>query len=512
MRLFLVAWLIHTSTAQPAGRGEDHEGDSDPRVVQTVNGPVRGVYRDLFHHGLTWWGLRYAAPPLGVRRWRPPEVYDEQWGPGSVKPAETIPPACLQLGGSETKGQEDCLFLNVFAPREAKDLPVLVFFYGGGFVEGSSYEMGLYDGHHVSVRHQVLVVTLNYRLWSLGFMALDALQAEATAIGGGSTGNHGVQDQRLALQWVQQNIRHFGGDPRRVTIFGESAGAFSVMWHLVSPQSKGLFQAAIMESGTSDVSFFFQPLPQAKAYYEDLAERLQCPKSLGVWQLPCLRALPAERLVEVEAGLDGQRPAVHSPLWPLMPNGPAIDGTESGLLDVPIELVRRGHFNKVPLLLGSNENGGSIFEPMLPMVLPGTELPVKRHPETLQKALKYFFHENVEAIYNLWEFPDGDVLIRRMIRDLMFMCPLRALATAWHQNQLNSYVYVFDFSYGLVSWLGLGDFHGSELPFVFRNWLELIKPIDLFQSPHRMSDIISCNWASFAYRQDRCTSHAERIK
>ena len=133
------------------------------------------------------------------------------------------------------------------------------------------------------------------------------------------------------------------------------------------------------------------------------------------------------------------------------------------------------NFNKVPLLLGANENGGSIFEPMLPMVLPGARLPVKRYPETLNKALRYFFQENiskVEAIYTKEEFGDGDMLIRRMIRDLIFMCPLRALASAWSSANLPTFLYVFDFSYGLAKLIGLGDFHGSELPFVFRNWLE----------------------------------------
>lgn len=117
------------------------------------------------------------------------------------------------------------------------------------------------------------------------------------------------------------------------------------MWHLVSVESKGLFQAAIMESGTVDVTFFFQPLQQAKAYYEDLASRLGCPSSLQALQLPCLRVLSPERILQVEVGQNG-RPSERSPLWPVMPNGPAIDGTEEGLLDVPIKLVRAGQFNE----------------------------------------------------------------------------------------------------------------------------------------------------------------------
>lgn len=497
--MILRALLIFGLSAASAASAEPGDAAGN-LVVPTVNGPVQGVFRDFAQQSASWWGIRYAEPPVGANRFKEPKAYKETWT--TPRLANQIPIQCIQLAGKSTSGSEDCLFLNVHAPaiKNSSALPVMVFFYGGGFSEGSSYEMGLYDGQHLSSRHDVIIVTLNYRLCALGFMALDALQNEHES---GSTGNHGLQDQQMALQWVRQNIRYFGGNPQLVTIFGESAGAFSVMWHLVSPKSKGLFQAAIMESGTVDVTFFFQPLAQAKAYYEDLAKRLGCPTSPS--QLECLRKLPAPTLIEVESGLDGHRPKVRSPLWPLMPNGPAIDGTESGLLDVPMKLVREGRFNRVPLLLGSNENGGSIFEPMLPIVLPGVRLPVKRFPETLDIAMSYFFQDNVskvEAVYLQKEFGDGDKLIKRMIRDLIFMCPLRALASAWFSSGLPTILYVFDFSYGLARWIGLGDFHGSELPFVFRNWLEFIKPIDPFQSPRRMSDIISCKWTSFAHGHD----------
>lgn len=472
-------------------------------LVDTANGPVQGVYRDVAEKTASWWGLPYAQPPTEERRFKAPQPFLGSWT--EPRQATRIPPECTQSAGRSVSGQEDCLYLNVHAPvpDRTTSRPVLVWLYGGGFSVGDSYSMGLYDGQHLAWKHEVVVVTLNYRLCVLGFMALDALQNESST---GSTGNHALQDQQLALRWVQANIRNFGGDPDRVTLFGESAGAFSVMWHLVSQKSAGLFHGAIMESGTVDATFFFQPLAQAKEYYEDLATRLHCPASLGAGQLPCLRALPAQALVAVEAGMDGHRPSVHSPLWPLMPNGPAIDGTEDGLADIPIRLVQRGAFNKVPLLLGANENGGSIFEDMLPEVLPGAQLPVRRHPATLGEALRYFFRENVtqvEAIYQESEFGgDGDEMMKRMIRDMMFMCPLRALSSAWAQHDLPAYMYVFDFSYGLAKIIGLGDFHGSELPFVFRNWLEFIKPIDPFHSPRHMADIISCKWTSFAYALD----------
>ena len=150
---------------------------------------------------------------------------------------------------------EDCLYLDVYAPAgatPASNLPVMFFIYGGGFVFGDSYEFGFYDGKHIAKQHNVILVAANYRLSSFGFMALPQLMTES-----GTTGNYGVQDQRFALQWVQQNIRQFGGDPNRVTIFGESAGAMSVCYHVASPASAGLFHAAIVESGTASSPEFF---------------------------------------------------------------------------------------------------------------------------------------------------------------------------------------------------------------------------------------------------------------
>jgi len=387
---------------------------------------------------------------------------------------------------------------------------------------GDSYLGGIYDGYNFVERHQVVMVTLNYRLGFFGFAALDALKREDAA---GSTGNYGIQDQRLALQWVQQNILAFGGDPKRVTIFGESAGAMSVMSHLVSPASKGLFAAAIMESGTSSVTYFFQPYRLASAFYQDWSERVGCPGSPGdEGQVLCLRRLPSEKFGIT--GLDitkfalerreGRHPAlmpdVHSPLWPIMPVGPVIDGTPVGLLDVPINLVLRGTFNHVPLLVGANENGGSIFEPTIPLIVPGGEWPASRFPTSLNRSLEYFLGAKntaqVLSVYSEQEFASAshiqDARLSRIIRDFLFQCSDRALARGWAQNGLASYLYVFRFQYGVLvdRLLNVRDCHGSELPFVFRNLLDAIKVIAPLSEPETMADIMSCKWASFAYTHE----------
>lgn len=487
--------------------------DAAGPIVSTASGPVQGVLRGS---AVTWWGIPFAEPPVGDLRFRSPQPLKRTWT--TPFQASKIPALCPQFIVKELVllGHEDCLYLNVHSPRNPRTkgpLAVMVWFYGGGFTLGDGYEFGLYDGQHLAERHDLMVVTMNYRLGDLGFFALDALKNEDP---NGSTGNYGVQDQQLALRWVQQNIAGFGGDPGRVTIFGESAGAFSVMWHLVSPKSKGLFRAAVMESGTTSVNFFFQPYHDATQMYQDISAIAGCPSSPQ--QLSCLRALPAHKLLNqtlealraIANKQDPDKPAYRSPLWPIMPNGPVIDGSEYGLLDVPLRLVQAGRFNEVPLILGANENGGSIFEPMLPMLIPGIIWPASLRPKEVQVAFDYFFASNASAVakvYTAEEYDSAawaaDSRLSRMVRDMLFLCPARALATSFVQKGLPAFLYVFHFDFGLMDQVShLGDFHAAELPFVWRNWLEYVKALVPLQSPYDMADIMSCKWASFAYNLD----------
>src|SRR5215813_12627894 len=184
-------------------------------------------------------GIPYALPPVGDLRWAPPQPHP-RWS--QLRSATSFGAVCPQDGVS-TGDSEDCLFLNIWAPRDAvghdKRLPVMVFFHGGFFVFGAG-SLPAYDGSYLAASGNVVVVTLNYRLGALGFLTVPEL---------GLTGNYGILDQRMALQWVAENIAAFGGDPTKVTIFGESAGAMSVGLHLFSiPQDRSLFRAAIMES------------------------------------------------------------------------------------------------------------------------------------------------------------------------------------------------------------------------------------------------------------------------
>ena len=328
----------------------------------TTDGPVSGIDGGNL---ATFHGLPYAAPPIGVLRFRAPQPV-APWT--SVRNVSALPPICpqFQLIDNSTiyAGEEDCLYLHLYQPTACNAThrcAVMVFIPGGAFILGDGYEFGFYDGTNLAVSGGVVVVSVNYRQGPLGFMALDALQAEDPDH---STGNAALQDQRAALLWVKANAAAFGGDPSQVTLFGESAGGFSVSWHLVSPLSAGLFRAVIIESGSSDSPQIYQTLEEAIAFNTLYAGAIGCPSSSGgaAQQLACLRALPTgdvtkgildwwdpnwpyksvgadragtlgrlEALRAFFAGMKGGAPQLPS-LAPVMPWGPAVDGSPAGLL------------------------------------------------------------------------------------------------------------------------------------------------------------------------------------
>jgi para-nitrobenzyl esterase len=219
----------------------------DPTVVATSFGAIRGTSQGGV---LTFKGVPYAAPPVGDLRWRNPAPHD-CWT--DARDANAFGNQCPQIRSASVVGDEDCLTLNVWAPQGAASngaLPVMFFLLGGGNVQGSTSEQlangtYLYDGAVLAQKGNAVIVTANYRLGALGFLAHPALTADA---GQTTHGNYGIMDQIAALQWVQQNISNFGGDPARVLLFGESAGANDTCILLASPLGAGLFSRALMES------------------------------------------------------------------------------------------------------------------------------------------------------------------------------------------------------------------------------------------------------------------------
>jgi para-nitrobenzyl esterase len=295
----------------------------------TESGTISGVREGGLN---VYKGAPFAAPPVGDLRWRAPAPVAPWIG---TRKANAFAPACMQDGVSmpgETPPvvSEDCLYLNIWTPAKSaqEHIPVIVWIYGGGYINGSA-SMPLYWGDRLAHKG-VIVVTIAYRLGPLGFLAHPELTRESPHH---SSGNYGLMDQIAALEWIQRNIAAFGGDPKNVTIAGQSSGSISVSILMASPLAKGLFQRAIGESGG-----LFEPLQLAPKFLLANAERdgEKYAASLGATSLQQLRRLPASELIGNAGGI------VHPVIEPYV------------LPVSPYEAFTSGQQNDVPLLLGSN--------------------------------------------------------------------------------------------------------------------------------------------------------------
>ncbi|BBY55021.1 carboxylesterase family protein [Mycobacterium koreense] len=331
----------------------------DAAVVGTESGPVRGVVEA--DHRL-FAGIPFAAPPVGPLRWQPPRA-PAPWT--EVRDATRPGPACIQdLTGA---GREDCLTLNVWTPvrRAAQRRPVLVWIHGGGFINGHG---DIYGARRLAARGDIVVVTLNYRLGALGFLAHPALGPH------GRVGNYGLLDQQAALRWVRDNISHFGGDPAKVTIAGESAGAMSVCDHLVAPASAGLFRSAIIQSGPCHAQV---DIDTGERISETFAADLGCGGPDGDPQdiARCLRALPADRLAT-------------SP-WYVHIDTHSLTGPVTGTAVLPVDPVdgfAAGRGARVPVLVGSNHDEFTMFA-ALTYRRTGATLTAAEYPAALARTM-----------------------------------------------------------------------------------------------------------------------------
>jgi para-nitrobenzyl esterase len=416
-----------------------------------VHGSVLGTSRQFL-------GIPYAKPPVGALRWKPPE----KPAPWTTRlEAAQFGKRCAQLTSAtlqnEASNEEDCLYLNVWTPAAvpATPLPVMVWFHGGGNVNGSASEpvpfvnRGVfYSGEFLAENHGVIVVSLNYRLGIFGFFDHGDLGAE------GSTGNQGLLDQQLALHWVQDNIAKFGGDPANVTIFGESAGSFDVCMHVAAPSSRGLFHRAIGESGgctTRQTSSL-----EGKAAATALATSVGCAPDVAGGVLPCLRAKSATELMASAAVAAG--------------TGFGLDVDGTFMPDQPHTLYNTGAIAQVPYLLGSNTDEGTLF---LGTTKVTTEVEYKA---ALQARLGVFGQPTVDAVAALYPvsrfagaMPNpAEAALARVIGDSQLVCPTLDTAARVAHGGGSVYLYNFDIPAPIVvpgSYLGAT--HGSELPSVF---------------------------------------------
>jgi len=320
----LLPTSAHAAPAATAGQGHGNGG----LIVRTDRGLVQGKPAEGIRQ---WLGVPYAAPPVGALRWAAPQPAARWTG---IRQATSYGGRCAQLasGNGPRVDNEDCLYLNVYAPPgRDRGLPVLFMIHGGGLTTGAGDQ---HDGSLIVNTDHNIVVSINYRLGPLGFLDVPGLATSALT----ASGNFGLLDQEAALRWVHRNIAAFGGDPAKVTIDGESAGGWSVCALMTSPLARGLFRGAIMQSGSCAT----QTRATAQAASLAFAKQAGCPDPATA--AACLRALPETTLLDASASYQ-----------PLFTSG----GPE---LPVPAaQAVASGHYNRVPLLMGTNHNEGRTF-------------------------------------------------------------------------------------------------------------------------------------------------------
>ncbi len=420
-----------------------------PGLVVTHAGAVHGARSGNTYAFL---GIPFAQPPLGELRWQPPQPLTCR---ATTLEATTWPAQCPQKttpqsGGPATLlGVEDCLYLNVWQPTAASAAPrpVMVWIHGGGNVQGGSAEEELgthmFEGQKLAERGDVIVVSTNYRLGPLGFLAHPALSA---ASGYGGSGNYGLMDQIAALAWVKDNIGAFGGDPSRVMLFGESAGGVDVCMLLASPMATGLFSRAAIESGGCPGT----TLAVGEQRGSDYVATMGCETAAD--PIACLRAIAPLDLVK--------------DLPPLFVNGrfgsafgPVIDGQV--LTQAPLDAFAAGAFNQVPLILGTNTDEASLIVP-----------PTGTTPATWAASLDASFNAPLLATALALYPPGATNAEARAARvaftsDAQFICPARTIARTIAAHATTP-VWRYEFRHGVNA---NGAFHGIEVFFAF-NTLE----------------------------------------
>lgn len=422
-------------------------------LTQTDSGTVRGI---AYEDHLLFQGIPYAAPPTGELRWRLPRPVAPWHG---VRDATKPAPICVQDPHSGTPGiqSEDCLYLNVTAPRRRSGpRPVLVWLHGGGFMSGAG---GDYDPRRLAVLDDIVVVTVNYRLGAFGFLSHPELPA--------GSGAFGLADQQAALHWVRRNAAFFGGDPANVTLAGESAGAMSVSAHLVSPTAAGLFHRAIMQSGSCLLSYASGgPFRSAQAVAETYRELV------GQNTIDALRRLPAQALLE---------PGRHE--------AAAAFGNDI-LPDDPAAALRAGAFHRVPALIGmTRDEGRSVAASLQPRPVDETDY---------RKLLFEEFGDDADRIADRYRaFGDAitDGIWARSTHEA-------SLALAKH---VPTYAYEFadrnapNFGGLPEAGIPLGAFHGSEVPYL----LDITDTDVRFSDDQRLlSERMLRYWSRFAWSGD----------
>lgn len=485
--LVMISLMLAGCNVRPGKVPHIVDADSAPAVtVKTRSGPVVGASAAP---GTAFLGIPYAAPPVGDLRWKPPQP-PASWS--DPRDARKLGSACTQAislnpgageGGGLPFGDEDCLFLNVYLPAAqpaaGNPWPVMAYLPGGAFVLGAGDN---YDPSRLATEQNVVVVTINYRLGPLGFLAHPALTAETPS---GGSGNFGLMDQQAALRWVRDNIASFGGDPARVTLFGESAGAWSTCYQLTSPGASRLFQRAILQSGSCVDPVSMAPVAEADADGVAYAAKVGCTDPAAA--LACLREVSARTLVRTAStrrGIVG--PASWGPVWG--------DGVVPLRPDVAFE---QGRYAQVPVIVGTNRDEGRLFAI------------TTRNQETFETRIQQQFGPKAaQVLARYTEATQGSVRLAfaGVWTDARLACPSDALRQALRPR---SEVYGYEFADdrapislpAMMQGGPMGAYHSGELTYVFGTRWALADPADFDAGQAALATAIRTAWGRFAHGQ-----------
>lgn len=473
--------------------GDDREASGGSKVLELANGMrVQGL---TYKGGLsTFKGIPYAMPPVGERRWKPPSEL-ENISSTEVVDCADFGSACLQSNG----GDEDCLFLNVFIQNldSSKKKPVAIFVHGGSYTTGASNQ---YDGGYNADywRGEAILVTINYRLNVFGFLGSEELRSGDVD---GSTGNYGIQDQRMAMKWVRDNIAAFGGDPEQVMIFGESAGAGSMSIHLTNQKSWPYYNKIALESGTMS-PWTMQPMKLAQTKYNMVMEATGCGSA------ECLRSMPAAQLFMYASNVTSDNPDTTYIFW-----SPVCDDVEA-TTHPWLSIKDAASVRDVPMMHGTNTDEGGMFTWLNKQNATNAQL------RLMWGGAGYLDVNEMEALYVTdKQYPTASTGYspywyagERSVGDFNFGCPdlYAANTISGHVNsgklqQARSYIYHFEHiaQYSIVEKPYVD--HASELAFTF-HLLYLMRNNDT--TDIQCADLMSTYWGNFIVSGDPQAQHS----
>lgn len=427
-------------------------------VVTTASGKIEGTYKNGLYK---FPGVPYAAPPIGRRRWLAPEP-PEPWS--GVRPAQRFAAIAPQnpmptqfLNPPQPEPQdEDCLYLNIWTPGlDDARRPVMVWIHGGGFTAGSGSALA-YNGRTLATRGNAVIVTINYRLGSLGFLNLN----EVTGGKIPATGNEGLLDQAFALEWVRDNIAAFGGDPDNVTIFGESAGGMSVGTLLAMPKARGLCHKAIPQSGAAHSVHSMERAVQVTQIFLDILS-MKSSDTDGMRPLTVKRLMDAQkelatRALDPKSGLGG------------LPLQPMVDGKV--LPQVPIDAITGGSADNIPILVGTTLEEAKLFTMMDQSI---SKLDEARLLRRCQRLIPTVYAAGLIETYRKARDKRGmsttpAELLIAIQTDKAFRIPAVRLAESHSRRHQPTYVYLFTWKSPALGGI-LGACHALELGFLFGN-------------------------------------------